>query len=104
MRCAMEWSRSPPLVGHWALVQPPGAEPQVPPPQAEGAMPVLMEENPFLDPDEEEPRETIPHCPRCAAPLVARKARKGPHAGRLFLACSRFPECRYAAPQESVKH
>ena len=67
-------------------------------------MPVLMEENPFLDPDEEEPRETTPHCPRCAAPLVAREARKGPHAGRLFLACSRFPECRYAAPQESVKH
>ena len=84
----------------------PGAarEPQVPPPQAEEAMPALMEENPFLDPDEEEPRETIPHCPRCAAPLVAREARKGPHAGRLFLACSRFPECRYAAPQESVKH
>ncbi|GJB01774.1 DUF2726 domain-containing protein [Aeromonas caviae] len=84
----------------------PGAarEPQVPSPQAEEAMPVLMEENPFLDPDEEEPRETTPHCPRCAAPLVAREARKGPHAGRLFLACSRFPECRYAAPQESVKH
>jgi len=84
----------------------PGAarEPQVPAPQAGEAMPVLMEENPFLDPDEEEPRETIPHCPRCAAPLVAREARKGPHAGRLFLACSRFPECRYAAPQESVKH
>jgi ssDNA-binding Zn-finger/Zn-ribbon topoisomerase 1 len=41
--------------------------------------------------------------PLCRA-LVAREARKGPHAGRLFLACSRFPECRYAAPQESVKH
>ncbi|MGS3149670.1 DUF2726 domain-containing protein [Aeromonas sanarellii] len=54
--------------------------------------------------DEEVYPHRVPHCPRCDAPLVEREAKKGPHAGRLFLACSRFPECRYAAPQESVKH
>ena len=67
--------------------------------------PVLMD-NPFIGPDEEEEgaSTSAPHCPRCAAPLVAREAKKGPHAGRLFLACSRFPECRYAAPQEQARH
>lgn len=38
-------------------------------------------------------------CPRCDAPLMAREAKKGPHAGQQFLACSRFPDCRYAAPR-----
>ncbi|TFF78460.1 DUF2726 domain-containing protein [Aeromonas taiwanensis] len=65
----------------------------------------LLVDNPFLDPDEDDDSRTeTPHCPRCAAPLVEREAKKGPHAGRLFLACSRFPECRYAAPQDRVKH
>lgn len=45
-----------------------------------------------------------PHCPRCDAPLVEREAKKGPHAGRLFMACSRFPECRYAAPHTNARH
>lgn len=56
--------------------------------------------------DEEEAEEPVtpPLCPRCDAPLVEREARKGPHAGRLFLACSRFPQCRYAAPREQIRH
>ncbi len=33
-------------------------------------------------------------CPRCGAPLVIKRNKKG---GR-FLACSRYPECKYAAP------
>ena len=78
--------------------------PQAEPPQLDEQEPVLMD-NPFIGPDEEEEASaSVPHCPRCAAPLVAREAKKGPHAGRLFLACSRFPECRYAAPQEQARH
>lgn len=46
----------------------------------------------------------VHHCPRCDAPLVEREAKKGPHAGRLFLACSRFPACRYAAPYHHGHH
>lgn len=55
----------------------------------------------FAEVDEE---DLVQHCPRCAAPLVEREAKKGPHAGRLFLACSRFPECRYAAPHHHNSH
>lgn len=62
-------------------------------------------DNLFADLDEEEdPSAATPHCPRCDAPLVEREAKKGPHVGRLFLACSRFPECRYAAPHGQIKH
>ena len=57
----------------------------------------------FADVEDDEVREAH-HCPRCDAPLVEREAKKGPHAGRLFLACSRFPECRYAAPQHHNHH
>jgi hypothetical protein len=62
-------------------------------------------DNLFADPDEEDAVSVEPpHCPRCDAPLVEREAKKGPHVGRLFLACSRFPECRYAAPHAQIKH
>lgn len=63
-------------------------------------------DNLFAEVDDEEddhPHQT-PHCPRCDAPLVEREAKKGPHAGRLFMACSRFPECRYAAPHTNARH
>lgn len=33
-------------------------------------------------------------CPNCSAAMVKRVARKGRHAGKLFWACSAFPECR----------
>ncbi|MDD9209853.1 DUF2726 domain-containing protein [Aeromonas dhakensis] len=57
-----------------------------------------------VEEDEDEVPHQVPHCPRCDAPLVEREAKKGPHAGRLFLACSRFPECRYAAPHTHARH
>ncbi len=41
-------------------------------------------------------------CPRCTAALVQRRARKGQHAGKLFLACSNFPKCRYLKPLEEA--
>lgn len=34
-------------------------------------------------------------CPRCGAELVVRTAKKGVNAGRQFLGCSQFPQCRY---------
>ena len=61
-------------------------------------------DNLFADPEEEEQPHEAPHCPRCDASLVEREAKKGPHVGRLFMACSRFPECRYAAPHGQLKH
>ncbi|WP_181003561.1 DUF2726 domain-containing protein [Aeromonas bestiarum] len=57
-----------------------------------------------VDDEEDEHPHQAPHCPRCDAPLVEREAKKGPHAGRLFMACSRFPECRYAAPHTNARH
>ena len=33
-------------------------------------------------------------CPKCGARLVERVARRGAKAGRRFLGCSRYPECR----------
>lgn len=39
-----------------------------------------------------------PHlCPRCGSLLVQKMARRGPGAGRAFLACSRFPNCRHTS-------
>lgn len=63
-------------------------------------------DNLFADVDDEEDHHShqAPHCPRCDAPLVEREAKKGPHAGRLFMACSRFPECRYAVPHTNAHH
>jgi len=33
-------------------------------------------------------------CPRCGAPMVLRKARRGKRRGQYFWRCSRFPRCR----------
>lgn len=68
-------------------------------PQSEGE----LVDGLFADVEDDEEHE-VHHCPRCDAPLVEREAKKGPHAGRLFLACSRFPECRYAAPHHHNRH
>lgn len=35
-----------------------------------------------------------PACPICAAPMVQRRARRGPDAGSRFWGCSRFPGCK----------
>lgn len=89
--------------GHQAAAQSPRAERIAQPAQESG-----LGENLFGTVDEEDDEEgdaeRLPHCPRCDAPLVEREAKKGPHAGRLFLACSRFPQCRYAAPRGQFKH
>lgn len=102
---APEHGASVPLMASPSTVEPPvEPEPIIASSHLVAPEPLLVD-NPFLDPDEEEESQSEPpHCPRCAAPLVEREAKKGPHAGRLFLACSRFPECRYAAPQDRVKH
>lgn len=34
-------------------------------------------------------------CPRCGSELVERQAKRGAHAGNVFLGCSAFPKCRY---------
>lgn len=33
-------------------------------------------------------------CPKCGAPMVRRKAAKGPNAGNEFYGCSNYPKCR----------
>jgi len=38
------------------------------------------------------------HCPDCGAPLLAKVVASGPHTGRRYLKCSRFPECRRILP------
>jgi len=35
-----------------------------------------------------------PACPRCGAPMVLRKARRGRREGQYFWGCSRFPRCQ----------
>ena len=34
------------------------------------------------------------NCPQCSAPMIKRQVSKGPHAGRLFWACSNYPTCK----------
>lgn len=41
-----------------------------------------------------EGEEKVPVCPKCAATMVKRQAKNGPHAGQWFWACSSFPKCR----------
>lgn len=33
-------------------------------------------------------------CPKCGAPMVKRKARRGDYIGNVFYGCSRYPQCR----------
>lgn len=37
-------------------------------------------------------------CPRCAAPLARKIARRGRHSGDPFIACTAYPRCRYTRP------
>ncbi|MSM39381.1 MAG: DUF2726 domain-containing protein [Geobacter sp.] len=48
-----------------------------------------------------QPEEVAPVCPKCAAVMVKRQAKNGPHAGKWFWACSQFPTCRQVAPIEN---
>ena len=36
----------------------------------------------------------VPVCPKCAAVMVNRQAKSGPHEGKFFWACSMYPKCR----------
>lgn len=38
--------------------------------------------------------EQVPACPKCAATMVKRQAKNGPHIGKYFWACSAYPKCR----------
>jgi len=38
--------------------------------------------------------DPTPECPKCGAPMILRKATKGPNTGNSFYGCSKFPECR----------
>ncbi len=38
---------------------------------------------------------SITHCPRCGSKLVQRTAKKGALAGKTFLGCSKYPQCKY---------
>lgn len=36
----------------------------------------------------------VPTCPKCSSIMAKRQAKNGPHAGKLFWACSAYPKCR----------
>jgi restriction system protein len=42
-----------------------------------------------------EPRIHMPACPRCGSTMTRRIAKSGSNAGKPFLGCTRFPDCRY---------
>lgn len=46
------------------------------------------------------PQQQDETCPKCAAPMVLKKAEKGRRAGKYFLTCSTFPVCKRAMPLE----
>lgn len=46
------------------------------------------------DPISAKPEKTVPVCPKCTATMVKRQAKNGPHAGKMFWACSEYPKCR----------
>jgi hypothetical protein len=44
--------------------------------------------------DEAKRDERTRVCPKCASPMVLRKAASGKYAGKRFWGCSRYPECK----------
>jgi len=44
--------------------------------------------------DQSDPPDPIPRCPQCGKPMVLRTAKTGPHAGRQFWGCTRYPNCK----------
>ena len=63
-------------------------------------MPVLMEENPFLDPDEEEPGRRPLIAPLCRA-LVAREARRVPTPVACSSPAAGFPSAAMPLPRRA---
>jgi len=47
-----------------------------------------------------QPEDVALACPKCAANMVKRQAKSGPHAGKFFWACSTYPKCRQVVPIE----
>jgi hypothetical protein len=56
-----------------------------------------MDESSEAEPSQEQ------MCPKCGAPMQLKKAEKGRRAGKHFLMCSTFPECKRAIPVESYE-
>ena len=42
-----------------------------------------------------------PHCPRCGGKMEKRIAKNGPHAGKAFYGCSKYPRCHGICPIEA---
>ena len=40
------------------------------------------------------PPEAVRACPKCGSEMVLRVAKKGPHSGKRFWGCLKFPDCR----------
>lgn len=40
----------------------------------------------------------IPACPKCNAPTVQRRARRGNNAGEIFWGCAHYPGCKGTCP------
>jgi hypothetical protein len=76
--------------------EPPLAAPETAP---KAAAPVAVDEPPTVAAGEPAPssRDT---CPNCGSPMIERVAKRGPRAGRSFLACTRYPTCRTAVEIE----
>lgn len=54
-----------------------------------------VDKNPApVAPTQEIKVESAPVCPKCAAPMVKRTAKSGQYAGKQFLACSTYPQCK----------
>lgn len=45
-------------------------------------------------PDRTDRSDSLPSCPECGRAMTVRKARTGARAGRQFLGCTGFPECK----------
>lgn len=46
------------------------------------------------EPNKQGTDDSVPVCPKCGAPMVKRKATRGPNAGSEFYGCSTYPKCR----------
>ena len=65
----------------------------VPETTREESAPVKSEPMPVIEQNAIQ-AEASPVCPKCSATMVKRQAKNGPHAGKLFWACSTYPKCR----------